>query len=299
MDREYLIKKWLDNELNAKELDAFKQLEDYNDLNKLSEGVKLFKVSDYDNHKELDAVLLKIKSKKSVLNYWWKPILKVAAMVVLFFSAYYFTIGFNTTVKTDFAQKTSIELPDNSQVEINAQSHLSFNKMQWNSKRYVKLHGEAYFKVAKGSKFNVITDIGIVTVFGTQFNVKQRKDFFEVICFEGSVGVTYKNQLVTLKPGYSFLVIDGKLYAKDLDTRKAPNWINNESYFKSLPYKEVLSELERQYKVTIQTNDLNINQLFTGSFPHDNLNLAIKSIALPLNLKYKIIDDKTIVLSRE
>ena len=36
MEREYLISKWLDNDLNDQELEAFKKLEDYNDLVKLS-----------------------------------------------------------------------------------------------------------------------------------------------------------------------------------------------------------------------------------------------------------------------
>ena len=134
---------------------------------------------------------------------------------------------------------------------------------------------------------------------GTEFNVKSRENYFEVICFEGSVGVQYQEKSVTLKPGYSFLMIAGKHYAKDLDTRVAPNWIANESYFKSLPYKEVLNELERQYNISIEASNLNLNQLFTGTFKHNNLELALKSVTLPLNLKYQFKNDTTIVLSSE
>ncbi len=117
------------------------------------------------------------------------------------------------------AEKTAVELPDLSQVKLNAQSRLTFNKKSWNKKREVVLDGEAYFKVAKGSKFSVITKDGTVTVLGTQFNVKHRDNYFEVVCFEGSVGVEYKESSVTLKPGYSFLIIDGNQFAKDKDTR--------------------------------------------------------------------------------
>ena len=156
-----------------------------------------------------------------------------------------------------------------------------------------------FFKVAKGSKFSVITKEGRVTVLGTQFNVKQRDNYFEVICFEGSVGVDYKEKSVVLKPGYSFLIIDGNLYAKDLDIRLEPSWVDNESYFNSLPYKTVLSELERQYRISIETNNIDLAQLFTGTFKHDDLELALKSVTLPLNLKYQIKNDTTIVLERE
>lgn len=299
MEREYLIKKWLDNELSAQELDAFEQLDDYEDLIKLSESIKHFKAPDFDSKQELDTLLQALKEKKTNSNSWFKPLLRIAAVLLLFFSVYYFTSGLNTTIHTDFAQKSSIELPDLSKVKLNAQSTLSYNKRSWKNNRQVKLEGEAYFKVAKGSKFDVITEAGTVSVLGTEFNVKQRKNYFEVICFEGLVGVTHNGQTVKLKPGFSFLLIDGKLYAKELDTRKSPNWVNNESYFMSIPYKEVLNELERQYNVKIETKNIDTSQLFTGVFKHDNLELALKSVVLPLNLNYQIKDNKTIVLSRE
>ena len=277
MDKELLIKKWLDNELNTSELEAFKKLEEYDSLVKLSNNLKHFKANDFDSDKELDAVLQKINTQKTTKNNWLKPLLRIAAVLAIGFSIYFYTTNLDTTVNTLVAQKTSIELPDDSKVQLNANSKLAYNKKSWNKKRDVELNGEAYFKVAKGSTFNVITEAGTVTVLGTQFNVKHRDNYFEVVCFEGSVGVKYKDKSVTLKPGYSFLIIDGTLYVKDKDTR----------------------EFEQQYNVTFETKDLDSNQLFTGTFKHDNLELAIKSVTLPLNLKYQFKNDKTIVLTRE
>ena len=49
----------------------------------------------------------------------------------------------------------------------------------------------------------------------------------------------------------------------------------------------------------IETENLDSTQLFTGTFKHDNLELALKSVTLPLNLKYQLKNDATIVLSRE
>ena len=304
MDKELLIKKWLDNDLNSTELEAFKNLEEYDSLVKLSNNLKHFKATDFDSDKELDAVLQKIKSQKiksqkTTKNSWVKPLLRVAAILAVCFSVYFYTTNLDTTFNTLASQKTSIELPDDSNVQLNANTKLAYNKKNWNKKRNVELEGEAYFKVAKGSTFNVITESGTVTVLGTQFNVKHRNNYFEVICFEGSVGVKYKDKSVTLKPGYSFLIVDGNVYAKDVDTRSEPSWIHNESYFKSLPYKEVLREFERQYNVKFEAEDLDSTQLFTGTFKHDNLELALKSVTLPLNLKYQLKNDATIVLSRE
>jgi len=299
MKKEDLIKKWLDNDLNANELEAFKKLEDYSSLEKLSDSVKHFKADDYDSTKELDAVLQKIKTKKAIKTNWVKPFLRIAAILVISVGVYYLSSIRDTSVNTVIAEKTAVELPDLSEVKLNAESSLSFNKKSWNKKREVELEGEAYFKVAKGSQFSVVTKDGVVTVLGTQFNIKQRDNYFEVVCFEGSVGVDYKETSVKLKSGYSFLIIDGIQYAKDIDSRTEPSWINNESYFNSLPYNQVINELERQYGISIETNDIDLTQLFTGTFKHDDLELALKSVTLPLNLKYQLKNDTTIVLERE
>ena len=40
MEREYLIKKWLDNELSAQELEAFKSLKDYDALISLNTNLQ-------------------------------------------------------------------------------------------------------------------------------------------------------------------------------------------------------------------------------------------------------------------
>ncbi len=298
MNREELISKWLNNDLNDQELEAFKMLEDYDDLVKLHHGVQAFKAEGYNTSAELETVLKTIKTPKKQSTHWLKPLMRVAAVLAICFSIYYYTTTLDTTVTTQFAQKTLVELPDNSSVNLNAKSLLVFNKNSWKNEREVTLEGEAFFKVAKGSTFNVITKSGTVTVYGTQFNVKQRAHYFEVICYEGLVGVTYNSQETKLKPGDSFLIIDGKQIAKEKENRSIPSWLNNESTFKSLPYKEVIAEFERQYNVDITLLNIDSNQLFTGSFAHNNLEVALKAITLPLHVTYSKTN-RTITLKRE
>jgi ferric-dicitrate binding protein FerR (iron transport regulator) len=298
MKREDLIKKWLDNELNVLELEAFKQLEDYNDLVQLSDSVMRFKAPEYNTSEELNTALMHINSKQRSKN-WLRPVLRIAAILALSFSVYYYTTTLNTNISTLAAQKTEIQLPDASQVLLNASSTITYNKSEWKTNRDIILEGEAFFKVAKGSKFKVNTSDGTVTVLGTQFNIKQRNNYFEVICYEGSVKVTHNTNIVILKPGNSFLLIDGKTIAKEKETSLNPSWIDNESTFKSMPFAYVIREFERQYNVTINPQDIDLKQLFTGSFVHNNKELALKSITLPLNLNYSLQNNKTIVLSRE
>ncbi|WP_246067699.1 FecR family protein [Changchengzhania lutea] len=303
MNRETLISKWLNNDLNDQELQAFKNLEDYDDLVRLNSGLQAFKADDYDTSKELENVLSKITptvigGKTQTPTHWLKPFLRIAAVLAICFSVYYYTTTLDTKITTDLAQKTTIALPDASSVFLNAKSLLVFNKNHWKKDRDVELEGEAFFKVAKGSSFKVITKSGTVTVYGTQFNVKQRDNHFEVICYEGLVGVTYKSKETKLKPGDSFLIIDGKTIAKEKENRSTPSWLNNESTFKSLPYKTVIAEFERQYSVDFTLINIDSTQLFTGSFTHDNLEIALKSITLPLHVTYSKTND-TIILKGE
>ena len=298
MNKETLISKWLNNDLNDQELEAFKRLEDYDDLVKLNDSMQAFKAKDYDTSRELESVLKTIKTTKKQSIHWVKPFMRAAAILTICFSLYYYTTTIDTTITTEFAQKTTIELPDASSVSLNAKSLLAFNKNSWKNEREVTLEGEAFFKVAKGSSFHVLTKSGIVTVYGTQFNVKQRDNYFEVICYEGIVGVSYNSQEIKLKPGDSFLIIDGKQIAKEKEKRTTPSWLNNESMFKSLPYKEVIAEFERQYQVDITLVNIDTNQLFTGSFAHNNLEVALKAITLPLHVTYSKTN-RTIILKRE
>ncbi len=298
MKREELISKWLDNNLNDQEFEAFKNLEDYDDLVKLNNNLQAFKADDYNTSKQLEKVLSAIKSEKQQPTQWFKPLMRVAAILAVCFSLYYFTTTLDTTISTEYAQKTTIELPDASRVSLNAKSHLAFNKKDWKNEREVELHGEAFFKVAKGSSFKVKTTSGTVTVYGTQFNVKQRDNYFEVICYEGLVGVTYNSQETKLKSGNSFLIIDGKIIVKEKENRTMPSWLNNASTFMSLPYKTVIAEFERQYHVDITLIGIDSEQLFTGSFAHDNMDLALKSITLPLRATYSK-SNNTITLKGE
>ncbi|WP_053991397.1 FecR family protein [Mangrovimonas sp. TPBH4] len=298
MEREDLIQKWLDHNLSEEEHEAFKKLDDYHALTQLDQSMKYFKAPEFNVGEAQTSVLKRIKSKKKKVINMPLVIMRIAAIFLVTFGIYYFYSSRDITVTTLAAEKSTISLPDKSLVTLNALTSLVYNKRQWKQKREVILDGEAFFKVAKGATFDVKTDLGTVTVYGTQFNVKERDNYFEVICYEGLVGVTYNNELTKLHPGEHFLIRNGKYIETDITQVPAPSWINNESYFKSTPYSEVISEFERQYNVTIQLQDIDTSQLFTGSFTHKNMDVALKSITLPLQLRFTKTAN-TITLIRE
>ena len=299
MNKEALILKWLDNNLSPSELEAFKALEEYESIIKLSNYSKGFKAPEFNTEAALQASLSKLESKPNAKNKWFTPLLKVAAILAICFSTYYYTTTLDTTITTQYAEKTQIELPDHSKVNVNALSKITYNNSQWDANnRNINLNGEAFFKVEKGSTFNVITDAGIVSVVGTQFNVKHRQNYFEVTCFEGVVSVTLNDQTTTLKAGDSFLIIDGNQIERLKTKSQQPDWINSVSSFISVPLSEVLAEFERQYNVKIEVNTITTSTLFSGKFTHNDINIALQSITQPLQLQYKKVN-KTIILTRE
>ena len=298
MNQDELIYKWLNHELNADELEAFKMLEDYHQLTQLNRSLKGFKAPEYTIADELKTTLQKIEVRKSSKKRWLPVAASIAAIFVLCFGFLYYTTTQDTSFETLVAQKENIYLPDGSSVQLNAMSQLSFNEHQWDENREVNLDGEAFFKVIKGSKFEVTTTHGTISVLGTQFNIKHRNNVFEVVCYEGLVNVRYNTYDVNLPPGDRFLIRDGKLIATEKETFTSPSWIEDYSRFKSVPYNDVLAEFERQYDVKIDVNKVDITQLFTGSFSHNNMEVALKSITLPLQLTYSKTN-RTITLKRE
>ncbi len=298
MEREELIKKWLDNDLNANEQKAFEQLEDYADLVRLNDALQSFKSPEFavDNHYE--DLKLKLKSNNDVVRQWYKPLLRAAAILAICFSVYYYTTTLDTHISTEIASIETIELPDASEVLLNANSSMVFNTSKWHKNREVKLEGEAFFKVAKGKTFDVITDSGIISVLGTQFNVKQRNGYFEVTCYEGLVGVKTNKKTTKLEPRQRIKIIDGKLIAGEKEITTQPYWLRGESNFKSTPLKHVISELENYYDIKVSVDQADTMRLFSGSFTHKNLDLALQSITIPLNLSYSK-SGTSIVLKRE
>jgi len=289
MKKEELIKKWLDNELTTAELQEFKQLEEYDSFIKLSENAQFFKAPEYNSSEAYKKVLPIIEQKRvsKTLLQKLKPVMQIAAVFVIGIVVYsaFFTNDF-TTINTLASEKTIINLPDNSIAQLNSMSELSFNKDSWNTQREVELKGEAYFRVAKGSQFDVQTSSGIVSVLGTEFNVKNRKDYFEVTCYEGKVRVEYSENISILTAGKSIRILNGEII-DDIITINHPTWIDNYSSFKSVPFTQVITEFERQYNVKMNL-ETDVNTLFTGAFTHDDKKLALESITIPLNLKYTI-----------
>ncbi|MFX0555276.1 FecR family protein [Maribacter sp. CXY002] len=296
MQENYLAK-WLNNELTEAELKEFKKSEEYATYKKIIEVSEKLEAPDFD----MDTALAAIKNKrlqdspKVISLSPYKTFLRIAAVVaVLLTGAYFYLNTLDEQVTTLYAENKEVILPDNSEVILNAESFLTFNKKNWEKERHLTLSGEAYFKVAKGEKFTVETNLGNVTVLGTQFNVENRNGFFEVTCYEGLVSVVYNGVETKLPAGNSFLAVNGNISRSTVVANGVPSWINKESTFKSIPLKYVLAEFERQHNRKVVLNNVDLNQLFTGTFSNTDIDLSLKSITVPLKIKFKLEGNKVL-----
>jgi len=297
-----LLKKWLNKDLTDVEKKAFSERNDYEINRNIIDKAQHFKASyfsrvdDFSTFKkfyENKPVPITIGIKR--LN-WIKPLLRIASILVIGLAVYF--TAFNSEVvetKTLASQQSTINLPDLSKVTLNADSKITYNKDGWESKRSLNLDGEAYFKVAKGKTFDVITTNGIVTVVGTEFNVKSRPDYFEVQCFEGIVKVVSDTIVRQLTNGDIYRILN-KTFTENKTTDVNPKWTNNRSAFKAIPIKNVIEELERQYNVEVTLKNMNNTRLFTGVFVNDNIENALMSIIKPMNLTFEIRSPNQVII---
>lgn len=281
------LARWAANELTEEELTEFKSSEAYKDFYLINEVAQQFKAPEVDINEALYATKERIsfgKKTKKVRPLWYA----VAASVVLLVGVYTFltsTITYNTST----GEQLAVTLPDGSSVQLNASSSLTHRRFLWNQKRELALDGEGYFKVQKGKKFSVNTSYGTVSVLGTQFNVKSRRKVFAVHCFEGAVSVTTteSNHTKVLRKGDGLTLSDNTIL-ETTASENAPKWLQKVSVFNNRPLAEVIEELSMQYAVTFDTNNVNVSRLFSGSFIHDNLEVALKTTLVPMGITYSI-----------
>jgi len=293
--------KWLNSENSDEELARLKETEDFKTLEKIAHYSTQIETPKVNVTEALAALKLKTQntSKKGKgIQFNFQSLYKYAAAVVILCTTSYFLLFNNTSnVKTTFAQTKNFSLPDASKVILNANSAISYDAESWENSRKLTLKGEAYFKVEKGKKFTVNTVIGKVTVLGTQFNVKERADYFEVKTYEGLVRVAYKDTLVQLPKGTLFKVVNGKIATTNTFDVNEKSWLQKESNFKSTSLRFVLEEIEHQFGYKIETGTIDLNVLFTGGFAHTDINIALQSVTIPLQLSYKIVGKKITVFN--
>lgn len=303
MEQQYddiFLARWMANELSAEELKQFEASDDFVYYKQIVDTLEGAEFPDYDIDANFKATLQQIENQtvktKEPRRLWPVWIGSVAAVAVICFGLLFFLK--ETTYSTELAQQLNVVLPDGSEVQLNADAELVHKTFRWNQNRELDLKGEAFFKVKKGETFTVKTSQGNVTVLGTQFTVNSRESYFNVICYEGKVQVTTNDKKpIILTKGQAVQLEDKSLEAYTVKSA-VPQWLSQESTFYKTPILEVVKELERQYIITIKGKEHLKPAKFTGRFAHDNLELALKTVFVTMDIPYTFVNNKNVVIKK-
>ncbi|MFK7982655.1 MAG: FecR family protein [Saprospiraceae bacterium] len=207
--------------------------------------------------------------------------------LVAFFTFYNPT----TTIDVRNGEQLAYTLPDNSKVNLNAASTISFKAGDFDGDRIVNLEGEAFFEVEKGQSFKVITPNGTIEVLGTSFNVNARNGDLEVVCRTGKVKVTAQGseQILTKGLGTKLNANKSALEEKEtVDINKQTSWMSGEFYLEDILFSEIISELERQFDIAITCDAELRSRTVSYSFKKDNLKKALADIDYILGVTHEI-----------
>lgn len=296
-----LFTKWLNEMLTPEELREFEKSPKFSLYQKIAEKSSELDTPEFNEDKVLGKIKNQLATQQNptkVKKLFPRFIFSAAASVILLIGAFFF-LNRNTNHTTTYGEQLTITLPDGSKVILNANSILNYKTQNWAANRVLELNGEAYFKVKKGSDFVVETNHGTVSVLGTQFNVNTKDAALEIKCFEGKVNVKTSNHSRILTQGKAFRQLKDTT-AEDFNTQEVfPSWTQGESTFNSVPLSQVIVALEHQYNVKIDAVNIDNTQKFTGSFTHNNLNVALQTIFVPLRISPSQINTKNIVLVKQ
>ncbi|GAA4461161.1 FecR domain-containing protein [Nemorincola caseinilytica] len=210
----------------------------------------------------------------------WSPrsLMRVAAMLVLMVGAgwlIYSITGTGDQVTLASADKVMKHtLPDGTVVTLNRNSTLSYPGAFTGETRNVTLSGEAFFDVTPDKTKPFIIDAGnsSVTVVGTSFNVKTRKDITEVIVESGIVEVAKKQKAVRLNPGQKATVTsasDAPVMEQTTDDLYR-YYRTNEFVCNGIALYKVVNILNEAYNVHIEIADPKLASLPIHTTLHTN-----------------------------
>ena len=307
-----ILARWLNGTLTPEELEELQKREDFEELQQLVVQIDTLSPPDFDQeatwNKLNKATAGSTKTKVVQMPSWVKYSMGAAATLLVFLGIY---LALNTSNDTPFSVATTetgeqltVYLPDSSIVTVNAASTISYNTINWKNERLVNLDGEAFFEVNKGSRFVVKTPLGEVKVLGTSFNVKDRGKQLEVACFNGKVGVKSvildKPELLTAGQGVLISDKGQQIEQWTLTENEKPSWTTGFSTFKDNKLAAVFEELQRQYGVKL-TLDKTVDtaRVYSGGFPHKDLTNALKTICDPMQLKYELVGQNEVKISKE
>lgn len=277
MDKSTYLSSWIEGTLSDLELEKLEGKESLKRYSKIKEVSSELEIGIPENlHWEVFMKQLpeKKEPQKKTLNW----VYSIAASFVVLVGINSFILSQKTyTSPNSFNQ---VDLSDGSIVQLAPGATLKHQRSFNLINRKLKLTGEAYFQVKKGSPFIIDTPNGTVEVIGTAFKIIDSGDFYKVICTDGKLKVTHREKTYFLTKGLSFSSITKGVYEIDLNQYTDLS----ASYYNKVPLDYVVDVVSKLYNINIQISSLK-NNYFTGTVDLKDQEKALRSISLPFSFK--------------
>lgn len=187
-------------------------------------------------------------------------------------------------IKTEFGQLSNRQLPDGTEIMMNANSRISYSK-EWKdgTDREVWMNGEAFFHVSKTplkSRFIVHTDHFDIIVTGTKFDVVNRHGMENVLLEEGSVTLRCcGGKTMSMKPGDFVTLRDLQLERKSVQSDSLVAWKEQKLVFDKTPLRDVATIINDQYGVHVRLENESIgDSTISGILSNNNLDVLLKAL---------------------
>ncbi len=337
--RELLLSdgEFMDNYMHLKNnWDNLKQLEDFEkvDLEKKWEKVSS-RIAGSQSGAGSRSASISINDRKKPLIYRVLPyaavvtlLVAVSALLVWYVTTPSLTEGHYTRVEAPVGSKAIIDLPDGSNVSLNAGSTLIYSDAFNVENRQIVLEGEAFFEIAEKDLPFIVTAHEIrIKALGTSFNLKAYSDddyieatlvtglllieradeegpYFEDIILEPNQKATFfrEEERVSLveeearieDPIVADVVsrpIVGVEVARKLDITPEIGWKDGVIFVESEPLHKLARRLERLYNVSFVFKDKELKSYrYSGRLRELTLEQVLQAMKLTSPIDYSIED---------
>lgn len=206
-------------------------------------------------------------------------------------------------IETPPGGQFKINLPDGTEIWLNAASKLRFPAVFKGRERRVQLTGEAYFQVAKNKAmpFKVETKNNTIEVLGTHFNVNayENERFMETTLLEGSVSVSSQSGLVKIKPDQQaqFDKNNSKMNVIPVDANDVIAWKNGYFLFEDESIERIMRKLARWYDIdVVYKGDFSKISLWGNISRYKHISEVLQQLELTHTVHFKVEGRRVIVM---
>lgn len=291
------LSEWLNK--NKKNQDEFRRLKNYWDADvTFKHSIAPIFLIDKLQQK------IKLQKKQTNRHQLWSITTPIVAAVCLLFIFSTALFLYNTNQQSTEHYYTLLTgehtspftMADGTIITLNKNSRLSYSNKYGEKNRNVKLDGEAYFEVTKDANkpFIVKMDEASITVLGTHFNIKAntKSDNITATLVEGSIRFESEKQNVVMTPNQqlTFSRSTNKIDIKEIETDTYTAWRDGLLKYKSIPFFQLIEDLQNIYSVKIQITDKRLTEssvTVSGTFEQkQNIEQILKVISHSLPIQW-------------